>query len=143
MDRTSVEQVIRDGYAARLRGDVDVTCQSFSDDASFTIAGSPEASPVASSVRGCGNIRDALAGLMGAFEFLHHDFLDVLVEGDRAAVHSRARLRATATGEEVETDFVDLVTVRDGKIESFVQFCDTALAGKLVGGGPSGQDLPR
>jgi ketosteroid isomerase-like protein len=137
MDRASVEQVIREGYAARLRGDVDMTCQYFSEDASFTIAGSPDASPVASSVRGCGNIRGALAGLMGAFEFLDHEFLDVVVEGDRAAVHSRARLRATATGEEVQTEFVDLVTVRDGKIQSFVQFCDTALAGKLVASAPA------
>jgi ketosteroid isomerase-like protein len=143
MDRASVEKVIREGYAARMRGDLDVTCHYFSDDASFAIAGSPEASPVASSVTGCGNIRGALAGLMGAVEFLRHDFLDVVVEGDRAAVHSRVRLRATGTGEEAETDFLDLITVRDGKIHSFMQFCDTALAAKLLGGGAPSRDLPR
>ena len=143
MDRASIEEVIREGYAARLRGDLDLTCDYFAEDARFAVAGSPEASPVASSARGCGEVRGALAGLMGAVEFLRHDFLEVVVEGDRAAVHSRVRLRATETGEEVETEFLDLLRVRDGKIHSFVQFCDTALAARLLGGGPASRDLPR
>ena len=143
MDRASIEKVIREAYAARVRGDLDATCQYFAEDAGFAIAGSAEASPVARSVRGCGEIRAALAGLLGAFEFLRHDFLEVVVERDRAAVHSRVTLRATGTGEEAETDIVDVVTVRDGKIQSLVQFCDTALAAKLLGGRSSGQDLPR
>jgi ketosteroid isomerase-like protein len=135
MDRASVERVIREGYAARLNGDLDATCRHFAEDSHFALAGSPDASPVASSARGHEAIRGALAGLMEAVDFVRHDITEFVIDGDRAAVHSRVRVRAKATGEEADTEMVDLVTVRDGKIASFVQFCDTALAAKLLGGG--------
>jgi ketosteroid isomerase-like protein len=47
-------------------------------------------------------------------------------------VHTRVRVRAAATGEEVTTDMVDLVTFREGKIASFLEFVDTALAAKMT-----------
>ena len=57
----------------------------------------------------------------------------MIVEGNRAAVHSRARVRAKATGDEAVTEMVDLVELQDGKISSFQQFCDTAVANRLLG----------
>jgi ketosteroid isomerase-like protein len=81
----------------------------------------------------CESLRSAMAGLVGAFEFKDHQIVSLIVEGQKAAVHTRVRLRAAATGEEVTTEMVDLVEVRDGKIASFLEFCDTALAAKLTG----------
>jgi ketosteroid isomerase-like protein len=33
----------------------------------------------------------------------------------------------------VETDVADFIEVRDGRITSFIEFCDTALAARLMG----------
>ena len=132
-DRAAIEAMLRDAYAARVRGDVDATVRHFADDAVFTLAGAKEASPVAMRCTDCEALRGALGGLVGAFEFKDHQIVSLIVEGQKAAVHARVRVRATATGEEVTTEMVDLVTVRDGKIASFLEFVDTALAAKMLG----------
>ncbi len=54
------------------------------------------------------------------------------MEGSKAAVHARANVTSTVTGETVDTDLADFFTFKDGRIAAFVQFCDTALAGKLA-----------
>jgi ketosteroid isomerase-like protein len=140
MDRASVEKVVREAYAARQRGDLEATCQHFCDDAQFAVMGSPEASPVAMQARRSDGIRQALGGLIAAVDFVEHEVLSVIVEGDRAAVHSRARVRAKATGNEAVTEMVDLVRLQDGKIACFQQFCDTALAARLLGASQQSRD---
>jgi ketosteroid isomerase-like protein len=98
------------------------------------MAGSSEASPVALRVTDQGGFRSALAGLMEAFEFLDYEILSMVIDGAKAAVHWRARVRATASGREAVTELLDIVTFENGKIASFKQFCDTALAAKMMGG---------
>ena len=80
-------------------------------------------------------LRRALGGLTEAFEFLQHDVVAMIVDLPRVAVHCRVKVRSAATGEEAVTDLVDLIEIRDGKIGSFTEFCDTALAGRLLGSG--------
>jgi ketosteroid isomerase-like protein len=47
-------------------------------------------------------------------------------------MHWRVQVRASPSGEAAETELVDLVAFRDGKILSFRQFADTALASRLL-----------
>lgn len=132
-ERAQIEAMLRDAYAARVRGDLEGTLRPFAEDAVFQLAGAAEASPVALRCTDCESLRVAMAALIGAFEFKRHEILSLIVDGAKAAVHTRARVRATATGEEKETEMVDLVSFRDGKIASFVEFCDTALAARMAG----------
>jgi len=39
MDRLAIDRLLRELYAARVRGDLDAVCGSFVDDARFKIAG--------------------------------------------------------------------------------------------------------
>jgi len=137
MDRAAIESMLKEAYGARVAGDVDGTVRYFTDDAVFAIAGAKEASPVALRCTGCEDIRAVMGGLIGAFKFADHEILEIFLDGPRAAVHTRFRVRSAATGEEAVTETVDLITFEDGKIASFVQFCDTALAAKLAGAGPA------
>jgi ketosteroid isomerase-like protein len=136
MTRAAVERVVRSAYAARKAGELAAACGHFAEDGRFSIAGDRLASPIAGSAEGHEAIRAALAGVMGALDWVSHDIVELLVEGDRAAVRSRATVRAKATGEEVETEMLDLIQVRDGKIISFHQFCDTARAAQLLASVP-------
>jgi ketosteroid isomerase-like protein len=131
-DRAAIEAMLRDAYAARVRGDVEATVGHFAEDAVFALAGAKEASPVAMRCTDCESLRTAMAGLIGAFEFRNHEIVSLIIDGPTAAVHTRVRVRAAGTGEEVTTEMVDLITVRDGKIVSFLEFCDTAMAAKLM-----------
>lgn len=132
MERASAEELLKKAYSARVRGDVDGCVQAFTVDATFAIAGDPNACSAATSCVGAGAIRSVLSGLMAGFEFLEHDIVALIIDGDRAAVHARVRVRVPATGQEAVTETVDLVAFKDGKIASFVQFCDTALAGRMA-----------
>jgi ketosteroid isomerase-like protein len=47
-------------------------------------------------------------------------------------VHWRVKVRSSVTGETADTQLIDIVEVKDGRIVSFVEFCDTALASRLM-----------
>jgi ketosteroid isomerase-like protein len=134
-DRAAIVSMLKEAYGARVRGDVEATVRHFTDDATFALAGSREASPVAVRCTGCESIRAVMAGLIGAFRFSEHEILAIFLDGPKAAVHTRFRVRSAATGEEAVTESVDLITLEGGKIATFIQFCDTALAAKLAGAG--------
>jgi ketosteroid isomerase-like protein len=95
------------------------------------MAGS-NASPIATLVEGAEQYRPLLAGMIKTFEILEHDILTMLIDGSKAAVQWRARMRSTVTGETVETDLFDLLEIEDGRITSFYEFCDTALAARMM-----------
>ena len=99
-ERATIESMLKDAYAARVRGDVEGMVRHFADDAVFALAGAREASPVALRCTDCESMRAAMAGLVGAFEFKSHEIVALVVEGDRAVAHTRVTVRAAATGEE-------------------------------------------
>ena len=134
-DRNTIEQTLRAAYAARLRGDVDGILQHFSPHARFAMAGAAQASPVAMRVDGADQLRSALEGMVKTFVMLDHQVVAMLVDGDNAAVHWRSTIRSSVTGETVTTEACDLITTKDGKIVSFLEFCDTAAAAQLMGRG--------
>ena len=132
-DRAQIESLLKQAYGARKRGELEGVMKVFADNPHFELAGQREASPVALRCTDRDQFRTLLAGLIKTFEFLDHEILEMIIEGNRAAVHWRSRMRSGVTGEEVVTEIVDLVTVENGKIASFVEFCDTAMAARMMG----------
>ena len=53
----------------------------------------------------------------------------MLVDDDSVAVVGYLKCRVKATGRVYESDFVHLVTFRDGKVARFQEFFDTQAAG--------------
>ena len=131
--RDDIERTLRDAYAARQRGDLDALGRIFAPHARFQMAGS-NASPIAVRVDGADAYRPLLAGMIKTFEVLDHQIVSMLVDGSKAAVQWRAKMRSTVTGETVETDLCDLIEMEDGRIRSFFEFCDTALAARMMKG---------
>src|SRR5258708_5566842 len=131
--RDDIELTLRATYAARQRGDLDAIAGIFAPHARFQMAGS-NASPVATLVEGAEQYRPLLAGMIKTFEILDHKIVTMLIEGSKAAVQWHARMRSSVTGETVETDLFDLIEIEDGRIKSFFEFCDTALAARMMKG---------
>jgi ketosteroid isomerase-like protein len=131
--RDDIERTLRDAYAARQRGDLDALGRIFAPHARFQMAGS-NASPIAVRVDGADAYRPLLAGMIKTFEVLDHQIVSMLVDGSKAAVQWRAKMRSTVTGETVETDLCDVIEMEDGRIRSFFEFCDTALAARMMKG---------
>lgn len=131
--REDIERTLRDAYAARQRGDLDALGRIFAPHARFQMAGS-NASPIAARVEGAEHYRPLLAGMIKTFEVLEHQIVSMLIDGSKAAVQWHAKMRSTITGETVETDLCDLIEMEDGRIRSFFEFCDTALAARMMKG---------
>jgi ketosteroid isomerase-like protein len=129
--REAIERTLRDAYAARQRGDLDALGRIFAPNARFQMAGS-NASPIATRAAGAEQYRPLLAGMIKAFEVLDHKIVSMLIDGSKAAVQWHARIRSTVTGETVDTDLFDLIEMDDGRISLFLEFCDTALAARMM-----------
>ena len=129
--RDDIERLLREAYAARQRGDLDAIGRLFAPHARFQMAGS-KSSPIAVVAEGVDQYRPLIAGMIKTFELLDYTIVNMLIEGSSAAVQWRARLRSSITGEVVETDLCDLIKTEGGQINSFLEFCDTALAARLM-----------
>ncbi len=135
MNREQMLDLMRQGYAARVRGDVDEILAIFTQDAKFKLNAAPAQANVAHATAGTGGMRNALTHLVSAFEFQTCDIVDAVVEGSKAAIRIRFTVRSRQTDNVAVTESVDLVEFRDGKVVSYTQFFDTAIADRLMAPG--------
>jgi len=120
--RPEIDRLLRQLYAARVAGDLEGVCQTFTNDARFEIAGTSQTSPLAISATGLDQIRTWLALLIKTFQMSDHAILSMLIDDRAAAVHWRAKIRSRITGATVPTDLVDLVQIRGGRIANYTEF---------------------
>jgi ketosteroid isomerase-like protein len=121
-DRLEIERVLRGLYAARLAGDLQSLCASFSDDAVFQISGAGHANPIAMTAVGVEQFRPLLAIMVKTFKLTDQKILSLLIDGSKASVHWRVSIFSRITGLTVLTELVDLVEIRDGRISSYIEF---------------------
>lgn len=135
MDKESVKGAVEALYRARLANDVEGCLCSMGPGASLRIAGSAQASPIPLDVSGEEPLRQVYSQLVAMWKWQRQEILSITVEGDRAVVHFRLHAVFAPTGAPVESELVDIITVRDGKIASVVEFVDTALVARMAQGG--------
>jgi ketosteroid isomerase-like protein len=124
--RAEIEQVLDRAYAARQRQDLNATVACFHPDGCFSSNG---AEGQAIGHEQCGS---ALAGLFETFTLLEFHPHCRVIDPPRAVVHWRGKFRANNTGQVADTDILDLLEIRDGRIASLTSFFDTALAVRLT-----------
>lgn len=122
IDRVEIDRLLRELYAARVRGDLDGVCRVFSDNAQFRIAGASHGSPISVAAVGIEQIRSWLALMTRTFQISDPQILTVIIDGTRAVGHWRARIHSRITGVTVATELVDLVQIGDGRIVTYTEF---------------------
>jgi ketosteroid isomerase-like protein len=118
-DRRAIDRLLRELYAARERGDLDGACDCFSADATFEIAGASHGGPTAIVASGISEFRPWMALMFKASRISDLRILSMVIDGERAAVHWRARILSKITGAAVLTEFADLVQIRDGRVAAY------------------------
>jgi ketosteroid isomerase-like protein len=121
-ERAQIEDLMRELYANRLRGDLPAVCRSFSADAEFRIVSSGQASPIAITAKGIDEFRPLLELLIKAFRLTDLTILFMSIDGGRAAVYWQANVRSKITGGTVPTEMIDLVEISEGRIVNFREF---------------------
>ena len=119
MGRSEIDHLLREFYAARVRGDLEAVCQSISTDARFRIASANKPRPVAIRADGVDEIRPLLALLFKKFRLGDFAILAMTIDGAEATVHWRANVRSKITGATVPTELIDLVKICEGCIVDF------------------------
>jgi ketosteroid isomerase-like protein len=132
MTRDEMLKLMGDGYTARVNGDVDKVLAVFTPDAKFTLNAAPPQPTVSVMTEGSGGMRTALSQLVEAFEFKDLKIVDSVVEGSKAAIRIRFTVTSRATGKSAATESLDLIEFRDGKVASYTQFFDSAIADRLL-----------
>jgi ketosteroid isomerase-like protein len=131
-DRASIPHIIHEAYAARDSGDIERCLKCLGPDASFRLVGGIGGSPPNRATSGPDELRKALQGLFRDFIFVDRKIDTFVVDGDRAGVHSRVKLRYIPNGNVLETELFDLWHVKDGKVVSLIEFADTAGLEKMT-----------
>jgi uncharacterized protein (TIGR02246 family) len=123
--RASIEAILDKAYEARRSHDAEAAAACFTEDGLFMANGAPSAAK---------NRAEQVSALKEIFaNFAVVDFRQHcrIIEPPRAVVHWRGKFRAK-NGREGETDVIDLIEVRDGRIASLTTFFDTAYAMSLA-----------
>jgi ketosteroid isomerase-like protein len=120
--RVEMEGLLNQLYAARVSGQLNALCATFSAGARFRIAGVSNGKPIAITACGIDQMRPWLAMLVKMFRITNHDIRSMTIDGAQAAVHWRADIHSKITGAVVATELVDLIEVRDLHIAAYTEF---------------------
>ncbi len=121
--------VVRDLYVAFQRGEVEVLLDLMSPDIEWCEPDNPF-NPAAGTRHGRAGFLEWLRIGQQSEEILMLEPRQFLAAGDSIAVVGHMKCRAKPTGRTYESDFVHLVTFKDGKIARFQEFFDTYIAGE-------------
>lgn len=135
MNRQDMLRTIQEGYAARVRGDVEGVLRVFAANANFQINSAQSQPQLSYFVEDTNALRRAMTELVETFTFSDMQILDSVIEGSKAVVRHSFTVQAKPTGKSTRTEVLDLFEFEDGKIVSMVQFCDTAIVAHLLDAG--------
>ena len=116
-------------YAAFSRGDIDSILGKLTDDVVWSEPENPF-NPAGGTRRGHEGFLEWVRIGHEAEEIEQLEPKRFLVDQSGVAIVGHLRCRARATGRIYESDFVHLLTIRDGKISAFQEFFDTYAAGE-------------
>jgi ketosteroid isomerase-like protein len=123
-ERENMELVKRD-YAAFLEGDLERAVQMYAPDVDYLYP-QVEGMPFGGTWRGHDEVLELFKKHDEADEILEFNLNDFIAQGDHVVVLGSYCARARRTGREWETDFVHVSTIRDGKLQRFESYFDTA-----------------
>ncbi len=113
-------------YGAFGRGDIDAILASCAPDVAWQDYGRPSDFPSFGPRHGKAGVQ-AFFGVVGAeLEFLDFSPREFHAADDKVFVLGHSKTRVKKTGRLVDTDWVHVFTVQDGKLRTFTEYADTA-----------------
>lgn len=116
-------------YETFNSGDIEGLLNLFSDDASWH---SPQIEnvPLETKFKGRDNLAAFLSGIDKYEEFLTIEPKEFIAQEDRVVILGDYLVRSKRTNNQYASGLAHIITVRNGKIVSFLEFFDNAAAGR-------------
>jgi ketosteroid isomerase-like protein len=109
------------------RGDVPAILELLSEDVLIEFYG-PSVIPYANTFKGQAGARKFFETVLSSVDIHQFDAEEFISERDKVIVTGHLRLTAKSTGGSIESDFVHVITMKDGKWTRFRDFMNTAVA---------------
>jgi ketosteroid isomerase-like protein len=121
-ERAAAERMVRDLHTARLAGDLAAMCALFAERGQFEIAGASADKPISIRAESLADFRPWLAMMTKVFRLSDYRLISLVIEGAKASAHWRVNIFSKVTGVTVPTELVDLLELRDGRIQTYSEF---------------------
>ena len=115
--------IVRKGYDAFGRGDIPGLLGLLDPQVSWATPG-PADLPTAGIRRGHQAVQEFFQTLSNLGDILRFEPKDFIAQGERVVVLGEETMRVQATGRSVEYRWAHVFTVRNGKVEAFVEYGD-------------------
>ena len=126
VEQENVAQV-KEVFVRFGRGDVPAILEMLADDVLIEFYG-PRTIPYANTYRTLKEARTFFETVLSSVDIHQFDAEEFIAQGDKVVVTGHLNLTARATGGKIDSDFVHVITVRDGKWQRFRDFMNTAVA---------------
>lgn len=120
--------LVRDAYAAFMRGDIDAVLSAIALTAEWHIPGPVEA-PYAGSRQGLDEIAKFFAQVAELVEFTEFTPREYFATGDRVVALGRYAGRVRTTGKRFAAEWTTAWTIRNGRAVAFREYTDTQALG--------------
>lgn len=118
-------EIVRRGYEAFGRGDIEGLVSLMADDVTWITPG-PSDLPTAGQRRGHDQVREFFRTVDELLQFDLFDPHTFIVQGDRVVVLGNDALKLKSSGEALQEAWAHAFTLKDGKIVAFQEYLDTA-----------------
>ena len=120
-------EAVKQMYAAFGRGDKAALMEGFANDVEWQIGG-PAAIPICGCRHGREQVAQFFTVLAETLETQQFEPRQFIAQDDMVVVLGHERQRARSTGRSYEGDWVQVFTLRDGKVVKYREHFDTAAA---------------
>jgi ketosteroid isomerase-like protein len=128
-------QVVKDAYAAFLRGDVAGVLNLLTDDVEWEgVKGTEGTLPQAGLRRGKADVARFFQEVDATTQFDRFEPQEFVAQGDSVVAIGVYSGTAKANGQHASSDWVMVFNMRDGKVARFREFCDSAALVRAYGG---------
>ena len=129
-------QAVQQMYTAFGRSDISALLNGLADDVNWQVAG-PADIPVCGTRSGREEVAQFFTALGATLETQQFEPQEFIAQGDKVVVLGHERHRVKSTGRTYEGDWVQVFTLRDGKVVRYREYVDTsALVAAFRGDGP-------
>jgi ketosteroid isomerase-like protein len=126
------QNIVQELYDARSKSDLERMMTFLHPDGVFHIVGSEHLSPLTQRLEGAHLVRPVAGQLLSDWDMSRVENIDVHESGDTVYVHRRGNVVYTPDGSSLDTEFIDKLTFRDGKIVEYLQFLDTYAVARFM-----------
>jgi uncharacterized protein len=128
-------QVVKDAYAAFLRGDIAAVLDALTDDIEWDgVKGTDGTLPQAGLRRGKAEVARFFQEVDATTQFERFEPREFVAEGDAVVAIGTYTGMSKASGQRATSDWVMVFNFRDGKVARFREFCDSAALVRAYGG---------